>query len=336
MSSRALSLATVVLLIGGAMAQPAQAQNLEAGKSPSQIFAGACTVCHKSPRGLLRTVAPGALPGYLRQHYTTSSDMAALLSAYLISNGATDTRYGVAPAKPGRDGKPEAAPGAAPDQAEGRPSRRQRQEAQPREAAPPNADGLPPQEATPGRRHRNAKRQAKPEAEKPAIAAPAVEGEPPAVVEEKPAPRQKKSKKGKHRREAKPEPADAVKTAPAATEPAKSEPAKTAPAKDDAAKSDAPKSEAPKVEAPKVEAPKAEVPKAEPIRSEPAKPVEPAASEPAKSEPVPLRSDPVPAVTPAPKASDGESSPNPRPSASEGAASPATPAPADEMVPPLK
>src|SRR6201746_2883546 len=93
MLSRALSLATVMLLIGCFAAIPAQAQNLEAGKSASQIFAGTCTACHKSPRGLLKTVAASSLPGFLRQHYTTSSDMASVLSSFLVSNGATDTRY---------------------------------------------------------------------------------------------------------------------------------------------------------------------------------------------------------------------------------------------------
>src|ERR1700735_2481189 len=115
MLSRALSSATVMLLIGWFAVAPvpalAQATNLEAGKSPSQIFAGTCTVCHKSPRGLLKTVPAGSLPGFLREHYTTSPDMAGLLSSYLISNGATDTRYGNKDAKP--DGKPEK-PGAAP------------------------------------------------------------------------------------------------------------------------------------------------------------------------------------------------------------------------------
>src|ERR1700674_1683427 len=93
MLSRALSSATVTLLIGCFAAVPVWAQNLEAGKSPSQIFAGTCTVCHKSPRGLLKTVAPGSLPGFLRQHYTTSSDMAGVLASFLISNGATDARF---------------------------------------------------------------------------------------------------------------------------------------------------------------------------------------------------------------------------------------------------
>src|SRR5438445_8959418 len=105
MSSRALSLATVLFLIGfGATdAVLAQATNLEAGKAPSQIFAQTCNACHKSPRGLLKTVAPGSLPGFLRQHYTTSPDMAGVLASYLVSNGATDTRY---QAKDGhKDGK---------------------------------------------------------------------------------------------------------------------------------------------------------------------------------------------------------------------------------------
>ena len=97
MLSRALGLATVMLLMSSLAAERAlaQVQNLEAGKSPSQIFAGTCNVCHKSPRGLLKTVAPGSLPGFLRQHYTTSSDMAGVLASYLISNGANDARYAV-------------------------------------------------------------------------------------------------------------------------------------------------------------------------------------------------------------------------------------------------
>src|SRR5438552_4547321 len=104
MLSRALSLATVMLLIGCFTAEQARAQvqNLEAGKSPSQIFAGTCSACHKSPRGLLKTVPPGSLPSFLRQHYTTSPDMANVLSSYLASNGVNDTRYG-AQSKGGKD-----------------------------------------------------------------------------------------------------------------------------------------------------------------------------------------------------------------------------------------
>ena len=93
MLSRALSLATVTLLIGCLTAAAVRAQeNLDAGKSPAQIFAGTCNACHKSPRGLLRTVPASSLPGFLRQHYTTGGNMASVLSAYLVANGATDNR----------------------------------------------------------------------------------------------------------------------------------------------------------------------------------------------------------------------------------------------------
>src|SRR5215467_6977553 len=106
MLSRALSLATVTLLIGCLTAVAVRAvENLEAGKSPAQIFAGTCNACHKSPRGLLRSVPPSSLPGFLRQHYTTSSDMASVLASYLVANGATDTRSQGKEAKQGKDAK---------------------------------------------------------------------------------------------------------------------------------------------------------------------------------------------------------------------------------------
>ncbi len=94
MLNRALGLATVTLLIGCCSAGQTYAQeNLDAGRSPSQIFATTCTACHKSPRGLVKTVSPGSLSGFLREHYTTGPDMAQVLASYLISNGAVDTRY---------------------------------------------------------------------------------------------------------------------------------------------------------------------------------------------------------------------------------------------------
>src|SRR4029077_5486153 len=91
MRSRALSLATVAILVGLIGLLDARfgavAENLEAGKSPQKIFNDTCTACHKSSRGLLKTVPANTLPGFLRQHYTTSADMASALSAYLLSGG---------------------------------------------------------------------------------------------------------------------------------------------------------------------------------------------------------------------------------------------------------
>jgi len=106
MAARLRCLAATVILLsfcfGGAERALAQAQNLEAGKSPAQIFAQTCSACHKSPRGLVRTVPASSLPGFLRQHYTTSSDMAGWLASYLMANGAADPRYHTPPPARGR------------------------------------------------------------------------------------------------------------------------------------------------------------------------------------------------------------------------------------------
>jgi hypothetical protein len=292
MLSRALSLATVTLLIGFFPAKPAQAQNLEAGKSPSQIFAGTCSACHKSPRGLLRTVSPGSLPSFLREHYTTSSEMASLLSGFLVSNGATDTRY--AQPKPGKDGKSEASPAGLPDQLDrfGRRLRPPapiqeavRPDAEPREvAARPDADGIAP---------RGRKRLARP-GEVPGADGVASDRGPDG---RKLSAKQRLSKRGR----------------PGGEEPPKADAAKTEAAKTDAAKSDAAVKEEPaKGEVAKQDMPQAETPKDEASKAEGAKPPGDGRSESARIEPPKesgggatpvLRADPVPPVTPAPPAS---------------------------------
>jgi hypothetical protein len=119
MAGRAFGWATVMLVVCCFRAGPAQAQeNLDAGKSPSQLFAGTCNACHKSPRGLLKTVAPGSLQGFLRQHYTTSPEMAGVLASYLVSNGASDVRYTGGQPKGGRDGAKDAKSDVKPDEAQ--------------------------------------------------------------------------------------------------------------------------------------------------------------------------------------------------------------------------
>ena len=187
MSSRALSLATVLLLIGfGAVDTAlAQAQNLEAGKTPSQLFAQTCNACHKSPRGLLKTVPPGSLPSFLRQHYTTSSDMAGVLSSYLVSNGATDTRYQAKDAKDASKGakdKEKEANSSATQQSPEHAGRRQRPG---QEGAKPEGEGAPGQ-----------KRAARPAEDSAKDGAKPVEGQ--AANERGPDGRKKKmSKRGK-------------------------------------------------------------------------------------------------------------------------------------------
>jgi hypothetical protein len=126
MLSRALSLATVTLVIGCLAAVGVRAENLEAGKSAAQIFSGTCNACHKSPRGLLKTVSASSLSGFLRQHYTTSSDMANVLAGFLVSNGAADQRFQAKDQPRQKDGAKDAKQEAATRPAGQQPDHRQR------------------------------------------------------------------------------------------------------------------------------------------------------------------------------------------------------------------
>jgi hypothetical protein len=270
MSSRALSLATVLFLIGfGSDAVLAQVTNLEAGKAPSQIFAQTCNACHKSPRGLLKTVAPGSLPGFLRQHYTTSPDMAGVLASYLVSNGATDARYqskdGGKDGKEKKDGAKEKDANTNPAQSPERQGRRQRSQ----EAAKPEGEGANP---APEGRQKRAARPGEEGAKEGAKESAKPEGQ---ANEQQP-----KGRKAKRlSKRAKPETEDAGdKKAEPQSEP-----------KSDSAKIDSGRDES------KPDSSKASEKPAE------AKP-ESAKVEPSGTEAPALRPDPVPAVTPAPPA----------------------------------
>ncbi|WOH63341.1 hypothetical protein [Bradyrhizobium sp. BWA-3-5] len=165
MLSRALSLATVTLLVGCLTAGVARAENLDAGKSPSQIFSSTCSACHKSPRGLLKNTPASSLPGFLRQHYTTGSDMASVLSSYLISNGAADPKYQSKDQAKKDARQKDAKQDARPDQP-GRFGRRQ-QPAPAKEASRPDAEPTPQVEGGRRGRDRVARPRATPEAANP-------------------------------------------------------------------------------------------------------------------------------------------------------------------------
>jgi hypothetical protein len=375
MLSRALILATVTLLIGDLAAAPAHAQatNLEAGKSPSQIFAGTCTACHKSPRGLLKTVPAGSLPSFLKQHYTTSPDMAGLLSSYLISNGATDTRYGNKDAKP--DGKPEK-PGAAPaeqldrqghrlhtatpepakpeakpdNKPEAKPDNKPeaKPDAEPRQAAKPDTDGVNPQGGE--RRGRNGKRLARPmeEGAKPA------EGEAAAREAGERGPdgrkltaKQRLSKRGKPNLE---EPKDTsrpetAKDEPAAAGAAKEDKPAGEPAKEEAAKPDSAKPsgetkpETAKSDTAKQDTSKPEAAKSDTAKTETPRETAPAATPAAAPAPEPSTGAPTrPAASAAPTAPSAAQSAaveNTPPTVSTIPAPPAAAAPTGPPAPPI-
>jgi hypothetical protein len=98
-------------LVGAVIAVSADAQNLDAGKSPAQIFSDTCSACHRNVRDLKRASA-----GFMRSHYTTSQDEAGAMASYLASLGS-DPRAGQQKRLPG------AAPGTAPAEAAKQPPR---------------------------------------------------------------------------------------------------------------------------------------------------------------------------------------------------------------------
>jgi hypothetical protein len=309
MSSRALSLAAVMFLIGCLAAASAQAENLDAGKSPSQIFAGTCSECHKSSRGLLRKVPAGSLSGFLRQHYTTSGQMAAVLSAYLIANGAADRRPPPpdgqpkpgTDAKSGTDAKPDETKPA--DQADRRGRRRLVRPGEAPDAAKPADEQTPAQSA--GERGPDGRKSAA------------------------------RLRRGRPGDEELPK-TDAAKTDTSKTDTAKTDAAKTDASKTDAAKTDAAKDEPSKGEPAKDVKPSSETAKGEDSKPEGTKPSGEDRSEAAKEavkidapkatgEAPVLRADPVPPVTPAPAAA-------PAPPAAASSATPER-APAEPPAP---
>jgi hypothetical protein len=126
-----------------ATATSAQAQsNLDAGKSPAQIFSNTCNACHRSARELKQTST-----GFLREHYTTSAQEAATMAAYLASVGSDPRAVqqrrppalgaGQAPATDSAPRPPQALPGGS---EQGRPQDNSRDNSRPQDsqAALPN------------------------------------------------------------------------------------------------------------------------------------------------------------------------------------------------------
>jgi mono/diheme cytochrome c family protein len=82
-----LSFRVLGLSLGGAVVWPGIALaevDYSAGKTPEQLFVANCAACHQSPQGLGPARDARSLTGFLREHYTTKHQSAALLADYLI------------------------------------------------------------------------------------------------------------------------------------------------------------------------------------------------------------------------------------------------------------
>jgi mono/diheme cytochrome c family protein len=95
--------------------------NIDAGKSPAQLFADTCSNCHRRPQELKRASA-----GFLRQHYTPGAQEAAAMATYLSSIPA-DPRAGKEKAKAPPQEKEKAK---AQQQAQERPQEKEKAKAQ--------------------------------------------------------------------------------------------------------------------------------------------------------------------------------------------------------------
>jgi hypothetical protein len=79
---RSLLVFGALCALGGAAAN---AQNLDQGKSATQLFNDSCTTCHRNAGGLAKGRSRGALLQFLQEHYSSSSATAAELASYLAS-----------------------------------------------------------------------------------------------------------------------------------------------------------------------------------------------------------------------------------------------------------
>src|SRR5450756_964164 len=76
-----LALGAIAALAGDAV----HAQNIDAGKPVTRMFADNCATCHRSPRGLARGRFRLTLYLFLQQHYASNSSSAWALASYLES-----------------------------------------------------------------------------------------------------------------------------------------------------------------------------------------------------------------------------------------------------------
>ena len=82
---RAVIHALALFVVFGMAANTHAQENLDRNASGPKLFAATCVQCHKSARGLAKGRISFTLSYFLRSHYTSSSETASVLTAYLQS-----------------------------------------------------------------------------------------------------------------------------------------------------------------------------------------------------------------------------------------------------------
>lgn len=96
--------ALMLVFTGAAAAQ----ENLDQGKTPAQLYASDCAICHKTPNGMAKSAGAFGLQAFLRVHYTASKEAAAAIAAYVEAvdrGGSAPERAVKRTAKPKEKGK---------------------------------------------------------------------------------------------------------------------------------------------------------------------------------------------------------------------------------------
>ncbi len=199
--------ATVAVLALWAAGPAAAQENLDQGKTPAQLYATDCAICHKSPHGLAKRLGPYALDNFLRQHYTASRESAAIISAYLRANdrqpAPTQERRSKRKAKASEPKLPLQKPAEA-KSSDTKPSKTKASDAKPSDAKPSDAKHSESKTKASAEKHEEAKTsgakagEAKPSEPKPAAAQPAeAKAEAPKASPPKPAQDSAEPKKDK-------------------------------------------------------------------------------------------------------------------------------------------
>jgi hypothetical protein len=149
----------VAFVAAAACIVDARGQNLDEGKTGPQLFALDCVACHRSPQGLAKNHSGWSLTSFLRQHYTSSSNSASVLAAYLTSGANAraadqkkkdDRQAKQTSPKDARPGDPATQAQPSAQQGGQQPPRKQREAARPGE----------PGTEVPGRANRKTRREA--------------------------------------------------------------------------------------------------------------------------------------------------------------------------------
>jgi len=115
--ARRAAFAAAILTFAFAGAAAAQ-ENLDSGKTPAQLYAADCAICHKTPNGMSKAAGTFGLQPFLRVHYTASREAAAAIAAYIDAvdkGGSAPEHAAKRTAKPKEKGKPGEAKAAKPE-----------------------------------------------------------------------------------------------------------------------------------------------------------------------------------------------------------------------------